>query len=323
METRPNKSLRAPITVAFRQAEHAYLRAAAEASPSLDALLTAHPGFLPAHLLKIAQLVAAKDAAALPALERALVATLPLEPSAGPRERAHIAAARAWLAREPLQAAKIYTLTVSLIEVAFGLQYLFSHLGADGTFPLVHDGAIPWITSYGITYDLAMDGISMPLVMLGILLLPIVSAPFSVARLQAQNAPPDRVIDASTRTAVIDGALAALNESYVYPDVAKQMEHAIRARHASRSAGVMPQASSAVNREGARGRGRTGNGCVGQASSPTTVLRGTARSSTGNRGAPVSRCRRKRWPILVATTTAGRALPSRVTVTSVGWAGTS
>ena len=33
-----------------------------------------------------------------------------------------------------------------------------------------------------------------------------------------------------TRTAVIDGALAALNESYVYPDVAKQMEDAIRAR---------------------------------------------------------------------------------------------
>ena len=109
METRPNKSLHGPITVAFRHAEHAYLRAAAEAAPSIEALLAAHPGFLPAHLLKIAQLVAAKDAAALPALERALVATSPLEASAGPRERAHLAAARAWLAREPLQAAKIYT----------------------------------------------------------------------------------------------------------------------------------------------------------------------------------------------------------------------
>ena len=65
---------------------------------------------------------------------------------------------------------------------------------------------------------------------ISLLTLPIVSAPFSVAQLQAQNAPPDRVIDASMRTAVIDGALAALNESYVYPDVAKQMEHAIRAR---------------------------------------------------------------------------------------------
>jgi len=66
--------------------------------------------------------------------------------------------------------------------------------------------------------------------LISILLLPIVSAPFGVARLQAQNAPPDRVIDTSTRTAVIDGALAALNESYVYPDVAKQMADAIRAR---------------------------------------------------------------------------------------------
>ncbi|PYQ56874.1 MAG: hypothetical protein DMF53_24200, partial [Acidobacteria bacterium] len=79
-----------------------------------------------------------------------------------------------FFARAQAKAAKIYSLVVSLIEVAFGLQYLLTHLGADGTFPLVHDGAIPWITSYGITYDLAMDGISMPLVMLGILLLPIV-----------------------------------------------------------------------------------------------------------------------------------------------------
>ena len=63
-----------------------------------------------------------------------------------------------------------------------------------------------------------------------LLLLPIMNVPFSVGRLQAQNAPPDRVIDTRTRTAVIDDALAALNESYVYPDVAKQMEDAIRAR---------------------------------------------------------------------------------------------
>ncbi|MFL6236433.1 MAG: NuoM family protein, partial [Thermoanaerobaculia bacterium] len=78
--------------------------------------------------------------------------------------------------RARAQAAKVYSLVVALIEVLFGGLYLFSHLGADGGFPLVHDagGALPWITSYGIRYDLAMDGISMPLVMLGILLLPIV-----------------------------------------------------------------------------------------------------------------------------------------------------
>lgn len=37
-------------------------------------------------------------------------------------------------------------------------------------------------------------------------------------------------IDAATRTRVIDGAIAQLNESYVFPDVAKKMEDAVRAR---------------------------------------------------------------------------------------------
>ncbi len=109
METRSNQPLRGPLANAFRDAEQAYLRAAAEAAPSIDALISAYPESLPAHLLKLAQLVAAKDAAALPALERALRAAAPLEPSSGPRERAHLAAARAWLDGKPLKAAQIYT----------------------------------------------------------------------------------------------------------------------------------------------------------------------------------------------------------------------
>jgi NADH-quinone oxidoreductase subunit M len=84
-----------------------------------------------------------------------------------------------FLARAQAKAAKIYVLVASLIECAFGVQYLLTHLGADGSFPLVHDlsasgGAIPWISGFGIKYDLAMDGISMPLALLGILLVPIV-----------------------------------------------------------------------------------------------------------------------------------------------------
>ncbi|HEY3571066.1 MAG TPA: NADH-quinone oxidoreductase subunit M [Thermoanaerobaculia bacterium] len=81
-----------------------------------------------------------------------------------------------FLARAQAKVAKVYSLVVSLIEVLFGGMYLFSHLGADGTFPLVHDGggAFSWIPGFGIRYDMAMDGISMPLVMLGILLLPVV-----------------------------------------------------------------------------------------------------------------------------------------------------
>src|SRR6185312_1226016 len=36
-------------------------------------------------------------------------------------------------------------------------------------------------------------------------------------------------IDAATRAKVIDGAIAALNESYVFPETAKKMEEAVRA----------------------------------------------------------------------------------------------
>jgi NADH-quinone oxidoreductase subunit M len=79
-----------------------------------------------------------------------------------------------FLARAAARAAKIYTLVVSLVELAFGILYLASHMAPDGTFARVHDAVLPWVASYGIRYDLAMDGISMPLVMLGILLVPIV-----------------------------------------------------------------------------------------------------------------------------------------------------
>jgi NADH-quinone oxidoreductase subunit M len=70
--------------------------------------------------------------------------------------------------RGATQATKVYTLAVSLIELAFAVLYLFTH-GANGT-----DGRYTWIEGYGIRYHLVMDGISMPLVMLGIFLVPIV-----------------------------------------------------------------------------------------------------------------------------------------------------
>ena len=49
---------------------------------------------------------------------------------------------------------------------------------------------------------------------------------------QGSPQPADIRIDGAVRDAVIDGALKALNESYVFPDVAKEMESAIRARQA-------------------------------------------------------------------------------------------
>ena len=82
-------------------AELAYLRAAAEPATQPDSL--------PARLLAIAKRVAAKDARALPALAGALRTAAPLERGASDAQREHLAAARAWLAREPLRAARIYT----------------------------------------------------------------------------------------------------------------------------------------------------------------------------------------------------------------------
>jgi hypothetical protein len=46
----------------------------------------------------------------------------------------------------------------------------------------------------------------------------------------AQPEQPDLTIDAATRTQVIDAILKRLNESYVFPEVAKKMEQSIRER---------------------------------------------------------------------------------------------
>lgn len=56
----------------------------------------------------------------------------------------------------------------------------------------------------------------------------------SLALAQRTNDEPDMTIDAATRTAVIEGVLKKLNDSYVFPEVAKQMEQAIRARIAKK-----------------------------------------------------------------------------------------
>ena len=50
----------------------------------------------------------------------------------------------------------------------------------------------------------------------------------------AQPEQPDLTIDAATRTQVIDTILKRLNESYVFPDIAKKMETSIRERVAKK-----------------------------------------------------------------------------------------
>ena len=55
-------------------------------------------------------------------------------------------------------------------------------------------------------------------------------AVFATSVTFAQQEQPDLTMDAATRTQVIDGILKRLNDSYVFPEVAKKMEQSIRER---------------------------------------------------------------------------------------------
>ena len=73
---------------------------------------------------------------------------------------------------------KRYTLVVALIELALVVDGVSGRWGG-GSFSTWRDLAgngepIDWITRFGIRYELMMDGISMPLVVLTALLLPII-----------------------------------------------------------------------------------------------------------------------------------------------------
>ena len=76
--------------------------------------------------------------------------------------------------RDNGRAVKVYALAVSLVELGFAVAYLAVRLGPEGAFAAAHDPLIPWVPTYGIAYDLGIDGISMPLVILTALLLPLV-----------------------------------------------------------------------------------------------------------------------------------------------------
>src|SRR5687768_11375917 len=90
------------------------------------------------------------------------------------------------------------------------------------------------------------------------------------------------------------------------------------ARQAARASGVGPHALSAVERSGTSGGVVAVNGWVGAATSPGTLLAGTARSSTGNSGRPLVRSNTNIIPDLVVWTTAGIRAPFCVTAVSAG-----
>ena len=68
---------------------------------------------------------------------------------------------------------KLYTMTVSLIELAFAVEYAFANY-VGGHFTTTADPVFHWLADYGVAYRLVADGISMPLVLLTALLLPVV-----------------------------------------------------------------------------------------------------------------------------------------------------
>ena len=79
-----------------------------------------------------------------------------------------------FMRRAPAQAVKIYGLAVSLVELGLIIAFTASHWDASGM--LVRDPVLPWIQMPGlsIVYEVGMDDISLPLVLLTGLLLPIV-----------------------------------------------------------------------------------------------------------------------------------------------------
>jgi NADH-quinone oxidoreductase subunit M len=72
------------------------------------------------------------------------------------------------------KAVKVYTLLVSLVELGFAVVLVGGNLTVGGGFPPLGNPPLSWIEGYGIRYDLRLDGISMPLAVLAILLVPIV-----------------------------------------------------------------------------------------------------------------------------------------------------
>jgi tetratricopeptide (TPR) repeat protein len=148
------------LTEAYRTARDAFLRATGEPTGLMDALLDAHPEFLPAHLLRIAKLVAAKDASAWPALRTAITATEPFAGLANTLELALLAAARAWLAGDPLLAAELYTQVAlaaphDLLALRLA-QSCWYFLGRRGRVRAIAEQVLPAWSPGARGYDLAL-----------------------------------------------------------------------------------------------------------------------------------------------------------------------
>jgi hypothetical protein len=104
--------VRAPNHVAAETFDHAledFLRAVGDPLAHIEPMLVEHPEFVMGQMLRASAAVAAKHPSALPMLRGALesIPATGVEPTE--QERAHLAAARAWLHGQPELAARCYT----------------------------------------------------------------------------------------------------------------------------------------------------------------------------------------------------------------------
>jgi hypothetical protein len=93
---------------AFDRGLDRLLRAVDDPLAEIEPVLSEHPAFVMGHLLRAAVGVLAKDASALPLVEAALSAAWRAGSAPTDHERRHLAAARAWLSRDPELAAERY-----------------------------------------------------------------------------------------------------------------------------------------------------------------------------------------------------------------------
>jgi NADH-quinone oxidoreductase subunit M len=70
---------------------------------------------------------------------------------------------------------KLYTLAATLVELALAVLLVWgAAVGVGGWAELVREPVLRWLPGWGVTYQLGMDGISLPLVLLTVVLLPLV-----------------------------------------------------------------------------------------------------------------------------------------------------
>jgi hypothetical protein len=97
------------VRAAYDRALLDFLRGRGDPRSDVARMLAIDPSFVQAHVLRAGMAVAEKDRTAFPALDASLAAGERLAAGTPPRERAHLAAARAWRRGGPERAARMYT----------------------------------------------------------------------------------------------------------------------------------------------------------------------------------------------------------------------